>query len=136
MTVVNALNKAIIEKMVAELDGAPVPVSLWGRDHYSTLGYLECRAVDNGGRIEPLHMRGRPGAPAIDYPTRLAQGVLLQNHSDYDCLSDIEVAGLIEDHGTGMNPLVRMTEKGMLVCAALRAHKAAGGNFSNFTFQS
>lgn len=125
-----------VAKTVEELEpGQPVPMHLWGKDHWSTFGYAECRLVDNKGTINAAHMRG--SAPGHDggYPTRLAGGVELPDHSDYDCLFDAEEAGLIELDGTGLHPHIRcLTEKGALVAAALRTHKAEGGSFSNFSF--
>jgi len=115
--------------------GQPVPIHLWGKGHWSTFGYAECRLVDNKGTINHAHMRG--SAPGHDdgYPTRLIGGVELPDHSDYDCLFDAEAAGLLVLGGTGPHPHIReLTEKGALVAASLRAHKAEGGAFGNFKF--
>lgn len=132
--VADAMAKLAIDTMVMSLPlGAPIPMHLWGRDHYSTLAYLECRAIDNKGIIEPLHMRGARGVEC-DYPTRLACGVDLKPHNDWDCLDDIEAAGLIKNRGSGINPWIFMTEQGSIVAAALRAHKGTGGSFGNFKF--
>ncbi len=32
--------------------GAPVPVELWSKDHWSTLAYIETVMVEHGGRFE------------------------------------------------------------------------------------
>ena len=129
-----AVTKAAIQQEVDELDGKPVPMHLFGKDHWSTLGYLECHAIDNKGVIDHNHMRGMYGND-VGYPTRLASGVTLPNHSDFDCMEDLESAGLLQNKGSGINPLIKMTAKGSLVCAAIRAHKADGGSFGNFTFK-
>lgn len=133
-----ATTKDAVRAMVDQLKpGQPVPLHLWGKDHYSTFAYAECRLVDNKGTIDHRHMRG--GLPGRDggYPTRLAAGVELPNHGDYDCLFDAEEAGLLELRGTGVHPEVKaLTPLGAKVASALRSHKAAGGSFGNFKFGS
>ncbi len=124
----------------------PIPLSDWGRDHWSTLGYIECRCVDNRGIPDRDHMRCNParhpglsgrGGWKPQYSTRLkghSIEVPLQRagHDDWDCAYDIEVAGLLIDEGSGINPLWKLTPLGLSICAALRAHKAAGGSFATF----
>jgi hypothetical protein len=83
----------------------------WGKDHWSTLAYLETRIVDHKGRIAHDHMRCHAGRhPAMlhakrrarlfgvgdgsQYPTKLRDGELA-DHDDYDCLDDMIVAGLV-----------------------------------------
>ena len=123
----------------------PVPMELWGKDHWSTLLYLECCAVDRKGQIDPARMRcdidRHPGLSIpgplgrvnpTKYPTMLKGMELLEDHDDWDCFIDAEAAGLVAWDGTGVNPVVRFTEKGLQVTAALRAHKTKGGQCSNF----
>lgn len=92
----------------------PISPERFGRDHYSTLLYVECRAVDHGGRLDHDRMRcdlsrhpvmagagrvaaalGKPDGRA--YPTVLRAGggaaAELANHDDYDCLDDLAAAG-------------------------------------------
>lgn len=120
-----------------------IPMSQWGRDHWSTLCYLETRCVDHKGLIEIRNMRcdserhpifvHLTGPVAdIKYPTRLKGGVELKNHDDWDCLDDAKNAGLIEDIGFTMTPQYKLTPLGLDVCSRLRKHKANGGTFSNF----
>lgn len=115
--------------------GQPIPMCLWGSDHYSTFAYAECRLVDNKGTIRIEHMRGRlPGCDG-GYPTRLAGGAVRSDHGDYDCLFDAEAAGLLELRGTGIHPEIKaLTPLGVKVASALRCHKAAGGSFGDFKF--
>jgi hypothetical protein len=101
-------------------DGKPVPIERWGKDHLSTLLYCESRAVDHEGRLDTRHMR----AAASKYPTRLAGGDELVGHDDYDCIADMEKAGLIENLGTGLYPAVRLTPYGWIVAGALRRYRA------------
>ena len=65
-----------------------VSVARWGRDHWTTLLYLESRCVDYGGKIDNQHMRTnarlhrgvlgeaqkRGGITSENCPTRLRSG--------------------------------------------------------------
>jgi hypothetical protein len=120
-----------------------VPMTEWGKDHWSLLAYVETCCVDAKGVIDHRRMRcnverhpglalsqHKPSAP-YHYPTKLRDGVEPE-HDDWDCFYDLEAAGLIEDVGTGINPVAKMTTTGLGLVAALRAHKANGGQFSDF----
>lgn len=150
---VQVVDKAAVQAIVDGLglppNRGPVPMSVWGRDHYSTFAYLETRVVDYKGTIAKQHMRTdenrHPGLafrlpfsgddPNEErYPTKLVGFVKLRDHDDWDCVDDMVVAGLIEKHGTGLYPIVKLTEQGELVAAVLRAHKGKGGNFCDFRF--
>lgn len=131
-----------VEIKVQKIQRDPVPIVLWGKDHWSTLCYLETRCVDHKGLINIRNMRcdrDRHPAyvhmlPAMDkkYPTRLRGGIELNDHDDWDCLYDAEKLGLIEDIGFTMTPQFKLTPLGLEVCSRLRSHKANGGTFSNF----
>ena len=125
----------------------PVPPSWWGKDHWSTLLYVECRCVDHKGWPNHPNMRTdfsrHPGyARAVlgmhsaeKYPTRLrhgTEGVLLTDHDDWDCVEDMEAAGLVQAVGTGSNPRWKLTELGHTVAGKLRAHKAQGQGSGTF----
>ena len=92
----------------------PISPERFGKDHYSTLLYVEGRGVDHGGRLDHDHMRcdlsrhpvvagagrvaaafGKPDGRA--YPTMLretgSEAVHLSDHDDYDCLDDLGAAG-------------------------------------------
>lgn len=58
-------------------------------------------------------------------------GFQLPQHDDWDCLEDIQAAGLVNIHSL-VNGFVQMTPNGLDVCAQLRAHKSNGGMFANF----
>ena len=58
----------------------------------------------------------------------------LPHHDDWDCLEDMEEAGLIEIVSV-INAIVTMTPKGIKLAAFVRAHKARGGNFAGFEFK-
>ena len=109
-----------------------VPIEKFGRDHWSTLAYLETRAVDCQGKVDPLRMRSKDSGRGCP-PTRLrAHDEQLANHDDYDCLEDMEKAGLLINRGTGSNPVVGLTDRGWKVASCLRRWKAEGGQYSHF----
>jgi hypothetical protein len=119
-----------------------ISMEKWGKDHWSTFAYLECRTVDNGGVIERKHMRcdssrhpqfaHLPADMDRKYPTIFKDGKL-EDHDDWDCLDDCELLGLCENKGTGLHRVYKLTALGRLVAAQLRAHKAAGLQFQDFT---
>lgn len=95
-------------------DHTPVPVADWGKDHYSTLAYVDCRTVDHKGRLDHDHMRcsglvhpvllsakrrgstvGSGSSDGREFPTRLRGGAGLAGHDDYSCLDDMLAAGLL-----------------------------------------
>ena len=84
-----------------------VPIDQWGKDHWSTLAYIESRCVDHKGVLSNAHLRtnvgrhplfvargfGSPG-DGSRYPTRYKGGEL-DDHDDFDCLYDMVLSGLI-----------------------------------------
>lgn len=87
----------------------PVSLHLWGKDHWSTLAYAETCAVD-GQALEIARMRcdwerhpslisSMHSLSGKKYPTRLAGGVDLEDHDDWDCLYDAQNAGLLTIQG-------------------------------------
>lgn len=124
-----------------------VPMSKWGKDHWSVIAYIETRIVDYKGvpdadhmrtdhDIHPQHVGNRKSLSPISltkkYPTRLSDGSTVDDHDDWTCLEDAEREGLLESHGTGIHPWYKLTKMGHEVLAALRKHKAAGKNFVDF----
>lgn len=136
------------------------PVEQFGKDHWSTLAYVESCCVDGKDGIGALDRRrmrcnasrhpllDANGLPWNDvHSTRLSgffdfadrndtakagsAGVMLIGHDDWDCLDDLEAAGYVEIL-TLANSAVRLTEEGMRVSGLLRAHKARGGQFAQF----
>lgn len=125
-------------------------MSEWGKDHWSLLLYVETRCVDYNGTLDFKHMRDKLMRGDVllnnkwkpEYGTRLKgyfveggendKSRQLPQHDDHDCLEDLEAAMLIKNIGTGMNPLITMTDLGYTYITQLRKHKAAGGHCSNF----
>lgn len=117
------------------INPAIVPKESWGRDHESTLLYVETRCVDHGGKPERAQMRTNrrlhPGLASADYPnvrvsppTRLADGSVLVDHDDWSCVDDMAAAGLVQNIGTGINPLWRLTDAGWAEAGRLRRKRA------------
>lgn len=122
-----------------------IPMRLWGKDHWSTLAYIETICVDYKGTIDFRRMRihedrhpeyavnyNRFRISGKSYPTRLKNGALRKSHDDWDCVEDMAREGLIEIEGTGINPLLKLTEKGIEIAHRLREFKIKGGNFTDF----
>lgn len=124
----------------------PVPMALFGKDHWSTFAYVETRAVDHRGLLDHDHMRcsmrrhpimanakRRVSGAAVDgsrYPTRIKAaeapgpdgtygGADLPDHDDYDCLDDLIAAGLLE-------PRMPVVNNGVFVDAAYGRPVSAG----------
>lgn len=119
----------------------------WGKDHWSTLAYVESCSVDsrNPEGIASLDLRRmrcnrnkHPLVKANGFPwdksngTIIKGGKILKDHDDWDCLEDLEKEGLVEVISL-VNGYVKLTDKGIKIAHQLREHKAKGGQFSTFT---
>lgn len=128
-----------------------IPPNQWGKSHWSTFAYIETRIVDHKGVLFLEHMRTDPDLHPLfahrgcrkglsdvlspkRYPTKLKGMTLLENHDDWSYADDAEEAGLLENIGTGINRIYRLTEEGEKVATALRLHKARGGQFAEFSW--
>jgi hypothetical protein len=107
----------------ADTSRTPVPMTLFGTDHWSTFAYVETRTVDYKGLLDHDRMRCHAGrhpvmrhakrrvsgssADGSRYPTRIKASATpdtdgrygvteVPDHDDYDCLDDLIVAGLLE----------------------------------------
>lgn len=111
-------------------DGTRIPPERWGRDHLSTLLYVETLVVDHRGRPDPRRIRTKVGgAPLGDLPvqpTRLIDGAELYGHDDWDCIDDMVESGLVVWGGTGANPVFGLTDKGWQTAHRLRRHLGEG----------
>jgi hypothetical protein len=115
-----------------------VPIRHWGRDHWSTLAYVGQRQEHKGNmrvehmRCDPsihpgLAHRGSRGNPA---PTRLKGGTTIQPHDDWSCIDDMELEGLVTVEGTGIAPIVILTDKGWQLWFQLQRHIATNPSWS------
>lgn len=134
-----------------------IPMGKWGKDHWSTLGYVEAVSVENAGfqvgqdprmKTNRRHSRVLQTCPrprrtagftlgvvmAPEHATRLKDGTQVDGHDDWACLQDFVGEGLFE-YGSEVEPkkTLRLSERGLALTAALRAHKANGGSYSDFT---
>lgn len=136
-----------------------VNIERFGKDHWSLFAYIEyiCVNGNNGlGKIQRNRVRCNSSKHPLlsagikwedSYSTRLsgffeypfnadiekscATGFQILGHDDWDCIDDLNNAGLIEIVSFA-NGIVKLTEKGIAVLSQLISHKANGGNFSNF----
>lgn len=135
---------------------AYIPIENWGKDHWSTLGFLETRVVDFKGVILNASMRCNPRLHRVfahvdvmtsspidgsQYPTRLKGGAIHpESHDDWSCLEDMVAAGLLEAHVKyhsssrfgGSKCKVELTDKGREIAAQLRVHRSRGGRWDDF----
>jgi len=124
-----------------------ISIEAFGRDHWSTLAYIETVCVDNSGvpardrmRVNQERHPGLVGEQQArscvkwqdSYSTRLKGNTRVKGHDDWDVADDLAAAGLIEINGTGLHPVFKMTDFGHVIAGRLRIHKANGGNFANF----
>jgi hypothetical protein len=113
----------------------------FGKDHWSLLAYIETRCVDHKGEIDRERMRCNPIThPHMlgfrqsvsklewkdEYGSRLKDRKL-STHDDWDCLDDLDAAGLVEIQSLA-TCLVKITEKGNQIASEIRMHKTKGGN--------
>lgn len=119
----------------------------FSKDHWSLLAYVETRAVDHRNRLDHEHMRtnigthpflrndayqkSRPKRWESSHSTRLRGNKTIDGHDDWDCLDDLDDAGLVEIISL-VNGFVRMTDYGLAISAQLRKHKANGGKYRDF----
>lgn len=124
-----------------------IPMSMWGRDHWGTLLYLETCAVDGKGRISNDRMRTdkerhpaewaarahKLGCDGGSYPSRLKGGKKQPGHDDWDCCLDLIDHDLITLAPTGKGTWrVTLTINGWRYAHALRIWRALGNSTGTF----
>lgn len=146
---------------MSDTSPAAIPLSRWGKDHWSALAYVEALCVespDATGQMDLSRLRCNAATHPTqsvnrttwrpNYGTRLRgyfdfadradpalaedAGLQLTSHDDWDCLDDLEDAGLIEVMSLATGA-VKITDNGQELASELRGHKADGGMFANFT---
>lgn len=127
-------------------------INQFGKDHWDLFTHIEYRIMNHQGRLSLVHLRVKN--PALqqnmmginmwkaEYGTRLFgywnkdgsvnSKLRILNHDDFDCLDDLEEAGLIKSFGTGLNPVYKLTKKGVKVVGLLTLHKQEGKNYADF----
>lgn len=102
---------------------ANIPMEQWGRDHWSTLLYIESRCVDGYGMIDESKMRTYVYGDK-NQPSRLKDGKLADDgHDDWACLNDMIRAGLVVEKEDNHFTLA-LTDRGWQIASALRRHYA------------
>lgn len=128
-------------------------IDKFGKDHWSLLVYVEYRVLNHRGALDRKHLRISNVALQKnlttgmnlwkpEYGTRLSgywnedkttnKGLLLLDHDDYDCLDDLEEAGLVKNFGSALHPGYILTKEGIKVCGLLLEHKQAGLQYASF----
>lgn len=119
----------------------------FGRDHWGVLLLVEAECVNRSGKpwtidnrrmrvhpnkapFHPQRYRGNDGY-SDKYPTRLRDGTEVSGHDDWDCLEDLEAAGLLHIHSL-VNGVVQITRKGQQVAAQARAWRSQGHGMVSF----
>ena len=113
-----------------------IPMSKWGRDHWSTFAYIGSIQADRGGRPTLSRMRCHPRIHTSRddrlrgltvtrdswSKTRLKDGSEINDHDDWSCVDDMEAAGLVEQNGTGLSPILDLTPIGWEVYFQMQKH--------------
>jgi len=138
-----------------------ISMAKWGKDHWSTLAYLETVEVECGGFQVGFDGRMRQGrrnfrvmsqeCPKPKRPskcprpqdaepmgredgTRLNDGTVVEGHDDWYCVQDIAMESLFTTGVDSVEPgsILHLSKRGWDVVNALRKHKAGGGNYASF----
>ena len=145
---------AIAEKQQYSVDDF-IPSQVWGKDHWTTLAYIETVATDCAGfqvgndprmRSNRRNFRVMQGCLKprraknggvgivmdLEHGSRLNDGQIVSGHDDWSCLQDMANEGLFNLDASGVQPGVtlHLSAKGRAWCATLRAHKQAGGTYN------
>jgi hypothetical protein len=118
-----------------------ITIDQWGKDHWSTIGYLGTLATDHKGVATPDITRMRTNQethPNIGnpmdggkYPTKLKKDGFVSGHDGWDCIEDAIREGLLIDMGEAHRQY-RFTDYGIKVFNALIKYKIAGSTFQSF----
>ena len=93
--------------------------------------------VMNEQNPNPTRPGSRPRGIVMDrkYGSRLNNGQSVENHDDRCCLQDFVPYGIFTvpaHHCVDAKEVLKLSEKGQKLVAALRQHKAEGGQFADF----
>lgn len=144
------INHEPVEKTIAEI---VKETENWGKDHWSLLAYFETRCVDHKGKPDFAHMRINSKKRPISngtikdtmferswektYGTKLKDGKIPNtDHDDYDVMEELEKIGFINNVGTGLHPIIKLTKLGKKVATLIREHKMKeNANFNDFALE-
>lgn len=137
-----------------------IPMSNWGKDHWSCLGYIESVITECSGfqvgsdarmRQGRYHFRimfeecphpRRPSKAPFAIPmepkhgSRLKDGSFVEGHDDWHCVQDMANEGLFVEMVGDVEPkvMLHLSDKGRTLAEKLRKHKGSGGSFGTFTW--
>lgn len=114
-----------------------IPLRRFGKDHWSLLLYIESRCVDGNGKLESrcLRDRSRPGWVG-SYATIAKSGQKISGHDDWNCIIDLEAAGLIRAiESLDSAAAFQITPEGWKLVSRLRQNRAAGKLDANFRLE-
>lgn len=112
-----------------------VPIDKFGRDHWSTLLYIESCAVDRGGQLDDRKMRTKVYGKEWKYGTILNDGTKIEMHDDWDCLTDFRAAGIIKNNSTSIKG-AELTDFGWHLAHQLRRRRAEGLTDADFRVET
>jgi len=112
-----------------------ISITMWGKDHWATLLFLETVCVDDKGKFDPRRMRTFSYGDKKHYHTRLRDGSEYddERHDDWACLDDMVTEGLLTAPEWGefygrrtSNITVALTDYGWECAGLLRRNRAEG----------
>lgn len=118
-----------------------VPIEQFGKDHWSTLLYIEACCVDARGKLDPRKMRTHQYGADKHYFTFLKGGKQHddERHDDWACMDDMLAAGILEEpewgefHGPHTSYVeVKLTDYGWRLVGLLRRRRAEGLRDADF----
>jgi hypothetical protein len=137
-----------------------IPGSYWGRDHWTTLAYIETVMTDLAGfqvgadprmksnrrnfRVmsqqcaKPKRASNQGCAMALvmepQHATKLNDGQQIPNHDDWACVQDMAAEGLFVQAPHEVEPrvILQFSEKGNKIANALREFRRGGGKMADF----
>lgn len=137
-----------------------IPMAYWGRDHWSTLAYIDAVMVECSGfqvgrdaRMKSnrrnFRVMGqecpkpkRPGDNVSmfaqpmerEHATKLNNGQQVANHDDWFCVQDMAAEGLFNQAPDDIQPgvVLSLSAKGVQTVNLLRDHQRNGGQLAQF----
>jgi hypothetical protein len=135
-----------------------ISIDQFGRDHWSTLAYIDCVMIDCAGFQVGFDARMRQGrrhyrvmheecprpkrvgistaalVMDLEHSTVLRDGSKVAGHDDWHCVQDLATAGIFTARVEDIQPgeTLHLSDFGRALANDLRAHKASGGSWKDF----
>lgn len=138
-----------------------IPISMWAKDHWTTLAYIETVMVDNAGfqvgrdaRMRSNRRNFRVMSEDCPFPKRtdsnaaklaismrpehatiLKDGTKVPSHDDWCCIQDMAALGFFKCNADNIEPgvILNFSPLGEAIADELRKHKRDGGTYATFT---